>query len=1046
MSSVQLKQHLPLMTPRKVRNSGVLTFLVFLCASTFARPVAASTVLYRTDAELIAQSARVVHARVLGQRNARGGPQGRRIYTVTTLSVIEDFTGFSGDTIEVWELGGTIGDEMTYVAGAAEYRLGEEVLVCLERGPLGLRSVALNFSKFDVVRGADGEARLVRNVHEISVVGGAAAMRERSLAEFRQLAAQVIGRPSRRSALPQGASASPLTSVAQPFTKIVGEPGWRWRRADFGQPVIVYKNTSAPPPLITGDAVTEIQQALAAWTNPTTASIILQYGGTALEAFPDGDWSTIPDDSVLITFEDPEDSLASNVLAIGGGSISTTPGSGGTVGGVTYEGFVQGLVVFQNASALPPSFRQSLDFSRVVEHEIGHTIGFGHTQTDGSVPNPTSSIMFFTCCFDNTPVPPALGPDDLAGLNVVYPAGPASGPTMAFDRTSLSFGAVTSGGAFVWKTSAQTVRLTQSGAGTVSWTATSTQPWLQVTPATGTGAVTFTVSVVSPGTLPVSGIADGAISVTFSGARNTPGPIAVRLTLMQQGTSGNPFGFIDTPANNTGGVTGEIPVTGWALDDVEVANVMICRAAVGAESAPADPNCGGAAQFFVGFGVFIEGSRPDVQATFPAFPRNNVSGWGYMLLTNTLPSQGNGTFVFFAYVRDREGHTVLLGTRTLTCANEDAITPFGTIDTPRQGEVVSGSSYINFGWVLTQQPDFVPFNGSTITVFVDGVSKGHPSYGHPRADIDSTFPGLQNTGHAVGFKMIDTTTLSNGLHTIVWTATDSGGQTGGLGSRYFRVLNGGSPVSTAAGATGALADSIAAPLDRNPILARRGWATDAPWRAYGVSSSGRVVIRGEEIDRFELWLGDHAGERYTGYMRAGGDLASLPVGSLLDATTGRFTWSPGVGFVGSYDLVFVRWAGPQAVAQHNVRIILAPKGSGRVGSQIVIDAPGAQQDVAQPFFLGGWAADLDALAGTGIDTLHVWAYPLSGGPPVFVGIPTYGGARPDVAAVYGDQFRDSGYGLIVDSLPHGSYDLAVFGWSNVSGGFVPAKLVRVTVQ
>ena len=40
--------------------------------------------------------------------------------------------------------------------------------------------------------------------------------------------------------------------------------------------------------------------------------------------------------------------------------------------------------------------------------------------------------------------------------------------------------------------------------------------------------------------------------------------------------------------------------------------------------------------------------------------------------------------------------------------------------------------------------------------------------------------------------------------------------------------------------------------------------------------------------------------------------------------------------------------------------------------------------------VGGWAADLDAAAGTGIDTLHVWAYPLAGGPPVFQGTTQYG--------------------------------------------------------
>lgn len=82
----------------------------------------------------------------------------------------------------------------------------------------------------------------------------------------------------------------------------------------------------------------------------------------------------------------------------------------------------------------------------------------------------------------------------------------------------------------------------------------------------------------------------------------------------------------------------------------------------------------------------------------------------------------------------------------------------------------------------------------------------------------------------------------------------------------------------------------------------------------------------------------------------------------------------------------------------------------------------------------------------GIGTLHVWAYPLSGGRPIFLGTATYGGVRPDVAAVYGDQFRESSYGMVISGLPHGNYDLAVFAWSMAAGGFVPAKVVRVTVR
>jgi hypothetical protein len=69
-----------------------------------------------------------------------------------------------------------------------------------------------------------------------------------------------------------------------------------------------------------------------------------------------------------------------------------------------------------------------------------------------------------------------------------------------------------------------------------------------------------------------------------------------------------------------------------------------------------------------------------------------------------------------------------------------------------------------------------------------------------------------------------------------------------------------------------------------------------------------------------------------------------------------------------------------------------------------------------------------------------------GGPPVFLGATAYGDARPDVAAVHGEGFRDSGFGLVVQGLAHGHYDLAVFAWSTEVGDFLPAKVVRVTVR
>src|SRR5205814_1666750 len=115
--------------------------------------------------------------------------------------------------------------------------------------------------------------------------------------------------------------------------------------------------------------------------------------------------------------------------------------------------------------------------------------------------------------------------------------------------------------------------------------------------------------------------------------------------------------------------------------------------------------------------------------------------------------------------------------------------PFGTIDTPAQGGTASGT-FQNFGWVLT--PSGASMSGSGITLFIDGIAQPQAcAYGANRTDIQSLFQGggYANIDGAGGSFVIDTTTLTNGVHTIFWIATDDQNHADGIGSRYFTVLN-----------------------------------------------------------------------------------------------------------------------------------------------------------------------------------------------------------------------------------------------------------------
>jgi hypothetical protein len=244
-----------------------------------------------------------------------------------------------------------------------------------------------------------------------------------------------------------------------------------------------------------------------------------------------------------------------------------------------------------------------------------------------------------------------------------------------------------------------------------------------------------------------------------------------------------PFGSFDTPANGSTGLTGAIAVTGWALDEQRVTKVDIWRDPVAGE--PTAPN----GKVYIGDGVFIPGARPDVAAAYPSYPNADRAGWGLAVLTNFLPNQGNGPLTLYAYAHDQDGNATLLGSKAITLANATATKPFGTLDTPGQGQSVSGKAFNVWGWALTPQPAVIPTDGSTIWVYVDGTPLGHPTYNLYRSDIATLFPGYANSGGAVGLFVLDTTTLTNGLHTIAWSVTDNLGRAEGIGSRFFWVQN-----------------------------------------------------------------------------------------------------------------------------------------------------------------------------------------------------------------------------------------------------------------
>jgi hypothetical protein len=112
---------------------------------------------------------------------------------------------------------------------------------------------------------------------------------------------------------------------------------------------------------------------------------------------------------------------------------------------------------------------------------------------------------------------------------------------------------------------------------------------------------------------------------------------------------------------------------------------------------------------------------------------------------------------------------------------------------------------------------------------------------------------------------------------------------------------------------------------------------------------------------------------------------------------------------------------------------------------LVVDTPTELQVVGPSFVIAGWAADVAAATGSGVDTVHVWAHPSSGGASVFLGAATYGHRRPDVAQYLGAQFENSGFSLMVRDLPAGSYRIEASAHSSITGAFDQSRNRMITV-
>ncbi len=743
----------------------------------------------------------------------------------------------------------------------------------------------------------------------------------------------------------------------------------------------------------------------------------------------------------------------------------------------------------------------------------------GFTNAAGCATNSTTTSCTVSQLTNGTPYFFKVAAINAVGTGTYSPASTAVTPvaplgTVSVTPARLNFAAqkAGAGGALTSVTAAQTVTVGFSS-GAPSWTVAVNQPWVSLSTTGGTGAGTFTVGISNPNNvLGASTNVSATVTLTAPGTSNTTRTITVNLAIDQSNgaTVSAPFGQVDTPTQNATGVQGAIGVTGWVLDNIGVTGVKIYRNCLSFDNPASCQVILGHNVVEVGDAAFLAGARTDVEAAFGTHPQNNRAGWGYLMLTSMLPHVptqaqygGQGALTLYAVATDVEGNRKVLGRSSdpasaefatptaITMANDSIAKPFGAIDTPGQGQTVSGLLN-NFGWALTADGNttggetgdiLIPTNGSTMTVFIDSLPVALVAYNQCRGNVGNPVPtgvfcnddvsnifgnvtpqpvltartsnptrhrNLDAGRAPIGVYSFNTATLSNGLHTIAWSVSDSAGRNEGIGSRFFNVLNSGADQSMRAAEVRGLAvmlDGHGAGVDG--VSGRTGFDLSAAWVSMRTDEANGYRVRLPEQGRLELWLGDGVD---AGYLVAqDGTLRDLPTGSSLSGA--HFGWMPPVGYAGAYHLAFLR--GGERIDVHVTVWPVQPAAEGESEIRMHLDPVSAQCLIGSlphcPIVVEGWAFDPQAAIGSGIGTVHVWARSLVQGPgstvqgPVFIGEATVNTDRPDVARAFDAAPVDAGYRLTTTMAP-GTYEITVYAWNMRTGRWEDARTITTIVR